>query len=85
MNKHMKQHIEEGDFVPAGQVHCGLAAFPECPFQCRTQEELMVHKRQKCNFCKESFETKEGMETHRKNSHPTYKPCVNMEVCSYGM
>ena len=43
MNKHMQQQKDEGELVPAGQVHCGLVAFPECPFLCKTQEELMVH------------------------------------------
>ena len=43
MRKHMEKHEEEGDVVPVGQVHCGLVAFPECPFQCSTKEELMKH------------------------------------------
>ena len=29
--------------------------------------------------------TVQGMETHRKKSHPTYKPYLNMEACSYGV
>ena len=24
------------------------------------------------------------MEAHRKKNHPTFKPCLNMESCSYG-
>ena len=90
MIKHMKQHKEEGEFVEAGQVHCGLVAFPECPFQCRTKEELMLHidndhKKQKCNFCTETFENKDSMESHRKKNHPTFKPCFNISDCSYGI
>ena len=89
MNKHMDQHREAGEFVTAEQVHCGLVTFPACPFQCRTKEKLMGHidkdhKRQTCNFCSETFETKDGMETHRKENHPTFKPCLNMRDCSYG-
>ena len=43
MVKHMEQHKEDGEFVPAGQKHCGLTAFPDCPFQCYSNEELMKH------------------------------------------
>ena len=58
MLKHMEEHKKEGEFVPAGQVHCGLVAFPDCPFQCSSKEELMkhtdiAHKKRKCNFCSE--------------------------------
>ena len=66
MNKHMQQQKDEGEIVPAWQVHCALVAYYMCPFQCSSKDELIVHienkhKRQKCNFCKETFETKEGM------------------------
>ena len=81
MAKHMKKHEEEGESVPPGQVHCGLVAFPECPFQCSTKYDLMkhiqtAHKRQKCNFCSETFGTKEGLDKHRKKTHPPLSPVV---------
>ena len=89
MTKHMEIHKEEGEFVPAGQIHCGLTAFPNCPFQCYANEELVKHietdhKRHKCNLCSETFETKEGMDKHRRKTHPSFKPCRNMSDCSYG-
>ena len=37
INKHMKEQKLDGEFVPAGQVYCGLVAFPDCPFQCKTK------------------------------------------------
>ena len=89
MVKHMEQHKEDGEFVPAGQKHCGLTAFPDCPFQCYSNEELMKHietdhKKRRCNFCSQTFETKEGLDKHRRKDHPSFKPCINMSDCSYG-
>ena len=59
MTKHMEIHKEEGQFVAAGQIHCGLTTFHNCPFQCYSNEELMKHietdhKKHKCNFCSQT-------------------------------
>ena len=58
-------------------------------FQCYSNEELMKHidkdhKRKICNLCSETFETKEGMDKHRRKTHPSFKPCRNISDCSYG-
>ena len=43
MNKHMEQHKQEGQYIPAGQFHCCLVAFPQCPFQCSSNADLLKH------------------------------------------
>ena len=53
--------------------------FPECTFQCNTREDLRNHINTdhqpiKCNICSESFETKEGANTHRRVKHPNIRP-----------
>ena len=70
-------------------LHCGLVAFPECPFQCSTESELMKHietdhQNQKCNFFSETFEIKEGADKHRNKEHPSFKPCLDIFDCTYG-
>ena len=74
MNKHMEKHKQEGEMVTASQVHCALEAFPQCPFQCSSKEDLLkhietAHKQLKCNNCNERFDTKAGLEKHIKKTH----------------
>ena len=85
MKKHMQIHKEDGEFVPAGQIHCALSAFPECPFQCSSNEELLkhieiAHAKQKCNDCSETFDTKEGLQQHIKRTHSSEFWCTSCET-----
>ena len=78
MEKHMKKHKQEGEILNVGQVHCCLVAYPGCPFQCNSQEDLLKHidtdhVKLKCDECSETFETKEGKENHRRKQHPGVK------------
>ena len=72
----MEKHKEEGEFVSANQIHCALGAYPDCPFQCHSNEDLLkhiesAHKKRKCKDCSETFETNDGLDKHRRKSHPT--------------
>ena len=88
MKKHMDIHKEEGDFIPANQIHCALVAYPMCPFQCSSNEDLLKHididhKEIKCNFCSETFVTEAGIDKHRKKMHPS--PTVEHPNISTGV
>ena len=37
----------------------------------------------KCNFCESLFGSKRQMSRHRKDIHPTYKPCKNIDTCEF--
>ena len=39
----MEKHKEEEEFVSANQIHCALVAYPDCPFQCHSNEDLLKH------------------------------------------
>ena len=85
----MKEHEASGEVIPPIQIHWALVAYPMCTYQCKTQDELQSHlniayKKKKCNLCEDIFETKEGLESHWTKNHPTFKPCRNMNDCSYG-
>ena len=84
MNNHMEKHKKEGDIIPPGQIHCGLQAFPECPYQCTKKEDLMQHietehAKKKCDICSETFETKQGLDKHINIKHPRVEQEVNRD------
>ena len=85
LNKHMINHNEDGDWF------CEV-----CAFQSNDIERLKSHmkdedhifhivqiKLTKCNFCDAKFTIKSDMVKHRKQIHPTFKPCRNPVGCIF--
>ena len=93
LERHMKNHIEDGDWTCDG-----------CAYQCSDQNDLLNHllekrdhstilldhllnknvydRRDKCNLCGEMFESKTSLHSHLLSSHKSYKPCNKMPNCS---
>jgi hypothetical protein len=92
LERHMKNHIEDGDWTCDG-----------CSYQCSEQNDLLNHllekrdhstilldhllnknvydRRDKCNLCGEMFESKTSLHSHLLISHKTYKPCNKIPYC----
>ena len=81
--KHMENHHEEADLIRNGDF-----AIEECPLT--PNEESHVRQVEedsqniiKCALCDEIFTSKNKMGQHRRENHPTYKPCRNIDQCIY--
>jgi hypothetical protein len=64
----------------------------KCDYQASTEDFLRKHMNEKhneslntliCNFCKARFSSKREMARHRKDTHFTYKVCMNMADCEF--
>ena len=42
-------------------------------------------KMKKCPFCNEIFSSSTSLAQHRRESHLTYKPCRNIDQCTFGI
>ena len=47
-----------------------------------TQEKGEMRKKQ-CPFCNETFTSQNQVTRHRKDIHPTFKPCRNIDKCKF--
>ena len=48
-----------------------------------TPNEENTHIRIKCAFCNNTFNSKNQVARHRKDVHPSFKPCRNMNQCQF--
>ena len=85
LERHMANHDEDGDW------YCEM-----CPFQSNNIKHLRTHMKEqshcfellhfqvvKCTFCSNTFKSRMEMTKHRKETHYTFKPCKNLNVCVF--
>ena len=47
------------------------------------QSKILYQKTFKCPFCSEKFQSNKQVGQHRKDIHPTFKPCRYMDQCKF--
>ena len=96
LEKHMSNHIQEGDwyceicYFQTNNIE-SLKTHLRNSKSCReghikelgNKFNILQGEEVKCNFCESYFGSNKQMSRHRKDVHPTHKPCRNLERCEF--
>ena len=78
--EHMERtHTEDGDYTchECEFQTNNLVNFTNHSTKHRPNENLIVERSFRCNFCALTFGTKQELNQHKKQNHRTFKPCKN--------
>ena len=76
LQKHIQLHLDEDEMICHVQCERG---------QCIRAEsgDVQIENIHKCNFCDETFTSKNTLSTHKADIHRTFKPCRDPVNCVY--
>ena len=82
------QHLKEVGHVSNMLKMTNIEEIPDNTTHNATEKEVVQEietNKRKCKFCVETFSSTSHLASHRREIHPTSKPCRNIDQCIFGL